>query len=470
MMAVSKEILDLIPQGCKVNWNEKQQRFYVYKSTYYYSKEHKRSREQRTQVGTIVNGVFTYAKSYLLKQQIKDLKQEVKSSTAEIVNKTSEILSNEVVDPRQAAKVQYPLAYVYLVALLSSLSGQTSCVQIADYWSNHRAALETAFEDFPKQDISHDTVRRLLMLIDPEQFQSFYGRLVEPLLHKFTSRIVAVDGQAVKASRKSAERAGKYIPTFYDTENGIALGQKLIGSKENEITHAASMVEGLDLAGCIVTADALNTQEKFASALIQRKADYCLAVKQNHKSLFYDMQLSFVDRTETRTLETEKVELGHGRIETRKISVLPGSCLPAALLKKWIGLDEGTIIKATTESVNKTTGEISSLDRYYISSLNFLNAHIAEQCARAVRRHWGIENDLHYVLDVNFYQDRTQCKNANYLQNRVLLNKWALGMIRKLQKEEETETGKEAKSVKRIMAKLQSPTAALEALTSLINK
>ncbi|WP_300847514.1 hypothetical protein, partial [uncultured Parasutterella sp.] len=112
-MAVSKEILDLIPQGCKVNWNEKQQRFCVYKSTYYYSKEHKRSREQRTQVGTIVNGVFTYAKSYLLKQQIKDLKQEVKSSTADVVNKTSEILSNEVIDPRQAAKVQYPLAYVY---------------------------------------------------------------------------------------------------------------------------------------------------------------------------------------------------------------------------------------------------------------------------------------------------------------------------------------------------------------------
>lgn len=91
-------------------------------------------------------------------------------------------------------------------------------------------------------------------------------------------------------------------------------------------------------------------------------------MKQNHKSLFYDIQLSFVDRTETRTLEIEKVELGHGRIETRKISVLPGSCLSAALLKKWIGLDEGTIIKATTESINKTTGEISSLDRYYISS------------------------------------------------------------------------------------------------------
>lgn len=152
-ITVTKEILDIIPEGSKVNQNEKQLRFYVYKSTYYYSKEHKRFREQRTQVGTIVNGVFTYTKSYLLKQQIKDLKQEVKASTTEVVNKTSEILSDEVVDPRQAAKVQYPFGYVCLVALLSSLSGQTSCVQIADYWSNHRATLGTVFEDFPKQNI-----------------------------------------------------------------------------------------------------------------------------------------------------------------------------------------------------------------------------------------------------------------------------------------------------------------------------
>lgn len=84
-------------------------------------------------------------------------------------------------------------------------------------------------------------------------------------------------------------------------------------------------------------------------------------MKQNHKSLFYDIQLSFVDRTETCTLDLEKVDLGHGRIETRKISVLSGSCLPATLLMKWIGLNEGTIIKVTTR-VNKTTGEISSLN------------------------------------------------------------------------------------------------------------
>ena len=362
----------------------------------------------------------------------------------------------------------YPLAYVYLVSLLSSLSGQTNCVQIADYWKNNRPVLESIFEDFPKQDISHDTVRRLLMLIDPDQFQSFYSKQVKPLLHKFTSRVVAVDGQAVRASKNSTQKNGKYILTFYDTDNGIALGQKLIGERHNEITYAADMVEGLDLRGSIVTADALHTQEKFAAKLIEQGADYCLAVKQNQETLYYDIQLCFVDRLDTRTLEIEKIELGHGRIETRRISVLPGNALMADHLKKWIGLDEGTIIKATTEIVDKTTGQISSLDRYFICSLNWFNTHIAEQCARAVRRYWGIENDMHYVLDVDFFQDRTQCKNANYLQNRTLFHKWALGVIRQTQKEEENNTGKTAKSVKRYMAQFNAPSIALDALTRII--
>ena len=466
-MKADDSILALIPKGCRVNWNEKQKRFYVFKSSYYYSKEAKRSKEKRVQVGTVVDGVFTYAKSYLMSQELKSLKREAAETKTTVVEKTRKLVDSEITDLRQKGKVQYPLAYVYLAALLSSLSGQTNCVQIADYWKNNRPALESIFEDFPKQDISHDTVRRLLMLIDPDQFQSFYSKLVKPLLHKFTSRVVAVDGQAVRASKNSTQKNGKYILTFYDTDNGIALGQKLIGEKHNEITYAADMVEGLDLRGSIVTADALHTQEKFAAKLIEQGADYSLAVKQNQKTLYYDIQLCFVDRLETRTLEIEKIELGHGRIETRRISVSSGNTLKADHLKKWIGLDEGTIIKATTEVVDKAT-QISSLDRYFICSLNWFNTHIAEQCARSVRRHWGIENDLHYVLDVDFFQDRTQCKNANYLQNRTLLHKWALGVIRQAQKEEENNTGKTAKSVKRYMAQFNAPSIALDALTRII--
>lgn len=468
-MAVDKSILDLIPEGCHVNWNAKANKYYVYKSKYVYVPEKKRGKEIRTQVGTVVDGKFTFAKSYLLKQQIKELEAR---STPPSVNETpaqsvKAAVREEVRDTRQQAKVVYPLDYVYLVSLLCSLSGHTSCVQIADYWKNNRRALESVFPDFPKQDISHDTIRRLLMLIDPSKFQSFYQRLVTPLLCQFGLRVIAADGQAVRASKNSLAKHGKYILSFYDTDNGIVLGQKLIGDKENEITHNSSMVKDLDLKGTVVTADALNTQTAFAKELIEAGADYCLAVKDNRKKLCCDIQLAFLERTETRTKHWESVELGHGRVEKRTVCVLPASVLEKKQTDDWIGLEDGIIIKASTETTNKSDGEVTKLDRYFICSLNWANTYITEQAARAVRRHWGIENELHYVLDVDFYQDRTQCKNANYIQNRTMLNKLALAVIRNAQKLESEQTGKDPTSVKRLMCKFANPHHAIEALAKM---
>ena len=228
--ADKKKLKSIIPTGCRLNWDKRTNRYYVFKSTYVYDPKIKRGREKRTQVGIVVDGKFSYAKSYLLKQRVHSLEEKINSAdNRKAVQTVRTACEEEISDTRQAGKVVYPLAYVYLVSLLSSLSGQTNCVQIADYWKNNRPALESIFEDFPKQDISHDTVRRLLMLIDPDQFQSFYGKLVKPLLHQFTSRVVAVDGQAVRATKSLAQKNGKYILTFYDTDNGIALGQKLIG-------------------------------------------------------------------------------------------------------------------------------------------------------------------------------------------------------------------------------------------------
>ena len=303
------------------------------------------------------------------------------------------------------------------------------------------------------------------MLVDPSEFQKLYKHLVAPLIYKFHQRIVAVDGQAVRASKTAKVKTGKYVLSFFDTENGVVLGQKLIGEKENEITHAADMVEGLDLHGCVVTADALNTQTKFANALIKKGADYCLAVKENHKELYLDLQLAFLDVTETRTKKVQNSQpVKHGRVENRDYSVLPGTVLSSKHLDKWPGLDEGCIVRTVTKSIKKTTEQTSELVRYYICSLNFDNPHITEQIARAIRRHWAIENELHYVLDVDFNQDRTQCKNANYIQNRTLLNKTALAIIRNAQKQEIELTGKEPMSVKRFMEKFSVLDKALEAL------
>mgnify|MGYP001179367184 CR=1 FL=1 len=481
-MPVDQKILELIPEGCRVNWNATNKRYYVFKSKYVYDPSKKRGKEIRTQVGVVVDGKFQFSKSYLLKQQVKELKEtaakaaekssartgkQTAAETKPVPDGVKEVLdsASKVKDSRQQSKVVYPLDYVYLVSLLASLSGQTSCVQIADFWASSRPALEELFDDFPRENISHDTVRRLLMLIDPAEFASFYKRLVTPLLDRYLSRVVAVDGQAVRASRTDKAASGRFVLTFYDTENGVALCQKVVGEKENEITHAASMVEGLDLSGCVVTADAMNTQRSFAKSLVEAGADYCLAVKENQKSLWFDIRMAFLDVTETRARSwTGDTALEHGRLERRSVRVLPGSVLGPAQCGHWIGLEEGCIIAAVTESTDKKTGRESSQERYFITTLRWDSRLIAEQAARAVRRHWGVENELHYVLDVDFQQDRTQCKNANYLYNRVLLNKFAVGVLNKLQNEESKESAAEPTSKKRWMNKLHSAQAALAAL------
>lgn len=474
-MASNSDIQNLIPEGCRYQYNAKGKCFYVFKSTYYYDRTVKRSKEKRVSVGVVRDGKFTYAKRYLLEQQFleqskaKTQKSEKQSATA-MGRKVIESAEKKVVDNRQRGKVIYPIGYVYLVALLSSLTGQSSCVQIADYWKNHRETLESIFEDFPKEDISHDTVRRVLMLVEPEQMKAFYDIVVTPLIEKTGLRIVSADGQAIRASKTTKFKSGKYILSFYDSDNGVVLGQKLIGEKENEITHAATMAEMLDLDGTVVTADALNTQTKFAKTLIDRGADYCLALKDNHKTLFIDCQLAFLDPTEQRTQIAEKVELDHGRIETRTISVLPGTAVDKKHFASWIGLEEGTIVKATTSVINKKTGKESSMDRFFISSLRWDNPEIVSQLERAVRRHWAVENDLHYVLDVDFNQDRTQCKNANYLHNRVLMNKLSVAIINKWREMPEFKNLTEKVSRKRIMCKLQIPTVGLRALDDVLGK
>lgn len=125
-------------------------------------------------------------------------------------------------------------------------------------------------------------------------------------------------------------------------------------------------------------------------------------------------------------------------------------------------------MRTVTKSTKKTTGQGSELARYNICSLNFDNPHITEQIARAIRRHWAVENELHYMLDVDFNQDRTQCKNANYIQNRTVLNKAPLAIIRNVQKQEIESTGKEPMSVKRYMEKFSVLDLALEVLPDAI--
>ncbi len=342
----------------------------------------------------------------------------------------------QVPDQRAQHMIVYPLHYVLLVILLATLAGFTSCVQIAAYWKTHREKLTSYFPDFPKEDISHDTVRRLIAMIGPDSAKELIERLTKPLISEVGNRLISVDGQAVRASRDENDRS-PYILNVRDTTNCLTLTQKLIGAKENEITHASELIKTLQIRGAVVIADALNTQKTFAKEIISGGADYILALKSNHPTLFEYVKGLFEMNAKPMLSIPAQVELGHGRIETRSIRILPASKLPRTLAKAWIALDEGCLIEVRKEVENKKTNAHFVEFRYYISSLPYepyneqKQVKLLQTLATYIRQHWTIENNTHWVLDVVFNQDRLQSINPEYLQGRTALTKIGLNFLEK---------------------------------------
>lgn len=370
-------------------------------------------------------------------------------------------------DPRQQGKVVYPLDLVLLTILLAAFQGLFTCRQIAEFWKSQRPILSKHFADFPAHDISHDTIRRIIMLLGRDNVDDLIARFTEPLLEAAHGRrVIAVDGQAVKATCQSAAATkSRYILNVLDTDNGLVLEQRLVGAKTNEIKAAVSVLYNLDIRSCIVTADALNTQTKFARKLLERGADYCLAVKSNQGLTYEEIKSTFASKFSDNCAKAhEKTDAGHGRVEIRQVRVLPGLCLTKDIQKKWAGLEEGCMVEATTESIQKSTGEITRHVRYFITSLSFDERYICEQLLRTIRNHWGIENSLHWVLDVTFHQDRTQCKNAEYLQGRTRVNKIVFNLMSKIQTLDEEETGKDAPSKPMLIARYSNIDFALRDL------
>lgn len=378
--------------------------------------------------------------------------------------------SGTLSDPRKACCVVYPLDIALFVVLMAGFSGFTSNYAIAEFWKTHHAVFQRWFPDFPESDPSHDTVRRLIMILGKHNAKELLERLTKPLLSELSERVVAVDGQAVRASGHGKD-GSRYLLNVYDSDNGLCLSQRLIGSKENEIVHAADLISTLDLRGAVVTCDAMNTQVKFAQTVIQKGADCCLAVKANHPHLHDFIQKLFASASASKIAKSEaKIDLGHGRIETREIRVLPGSLIEIdkETIKAWKWLPDGCLVEARTTRVEKKNPENSSTDtRYYITTLNFDEQYIAPRLMRIIRQHWGIENSLHWVLDVTFNQDRTQCSNADYLLGRTALTKIVNNILSKIQTTEEERTGKSAPSKPVLMARMSNLNAALQSLVEI---
>lgn len=388
-----------------------------------------------------------------------------KKKTATGVVQALDVLS----DTRRIECVTYPMDVVLLVVVLAAVCGFTSNYAIAEFWAAHRNTFERLIKGFPKSDISHDTVRRIIKLLGVQDASKLLRRFTEPLIEDLAQRIVSLDGQAVRAASKVG-KAPRYALNVYDSDLGLCLNQVWIEHKENEITRAVEAIGEFDLKGAVLTCDALNTQKKLCGKLLEKGADYCMALKSNHAYLYDEVAAWFKTAKAADMVKTAaRVDKGHGRYGEHSVFVLPCSIveLNRELVEQWPGLEDGCLVKTTTKRTSTSTGDPGEQTRYFITSLAFDSRYIAERLMRCIRSHWEIENSLHWCLDVIFNQDRTQCSNADYIKGRTVLSKIAFNLLSKLQSAELQRTGKRAPSKPILKARFSNPEALITAIAQL---
>ena len=338
---------------------------------------------------------------------------------------------------RQESKVRYPLHIAVDSILLARLGGCMSCETTAQWISDHRDFFEKRWgNSYPKTDISKETIIRLLSLIKPDSFKAFYKSFVMPFMTEADydePEVVAGDGQCVRATRSSKVSIDgkKTRPatavSLYSTSSGLYFEQVLVPNKTNEIPALRDLLTKLDLSSCIITLDAGHCFAETCEIIMTKaRADYVISLKDNQRNLREAVEEKFKEGEFTEEKEfTEPV--AHGRKDYRRIRIMPATVLGSKnkTWNEWHGLLGGTLIEVYRRSTEVTTGTVTEGTRYFISSLSPEREGILRHCMRAVRQHWGIEEG-HYCLDVDFYQDTMQCKNREFLENNILLNKLAM--------------------------------------------
>jgi predicted transposase YbfD/YdcC len=275
---------------------------------------------------------------------------------------------------------------------------------------------------------SHDTFRRVISRLKPEAFVECFLSWVEALQVAMAGKIVGIDGKTARATMDRAKnKKAVHVVSAWATENHLLLGQVPVAEKSNEITAIPLLLEMIAIAGAIVTIDAMGCQKEIAAKIREAKADYVLSVKGNQEHLEEDIIRHFAARDEGTIAGKTSVFISdkkaHGRDEYRLYEAVP---VPPTLRNLDLWKDLRTICRVTSVVTTNGESEAKLETRYFISSLKA----DAKLLARAVRGHWGIENGLHWVLDVYFNDDRSRARHEHAAANLGLLRRWVLSLLR----------------------------------------
>ena len=338
---------------------------------------------------------------------------------------------NEVDDPRINRRRDHRLIDILMIGACCLICGGEGFTDMETFGNAQHQWLKR-FLELPNGIPTHDTFNRVFSAIDPKQFMECFVRWTQSLRGALGGEIVAIDGKALRRAR-SKDGAIAYIVSAWATRNGLSLGQVKVDDKSNEITAIPKLLRILDLAGCIVTIDAMGCQKQIARKIIEADADYVLALKSNQGNAEKEVRSVFDDwvppdpalpprHAKHPHLDSfTTVDGDHGRVETRRYWISEQI--------DWFedkGIWEGLRSIAMVESVRDINGNRSYERRCYLTSI----APQAERFASACRGHWGIENPLHWVMDVVFREDDSRARTGNAAENLAALRRMALNMLK----------------------------------------
>lgn len=336
-------------------------------------------------------------------------------------------------DPRHEMNREHLLLDLVTMAICAIIAGADDWVAVAAFAQTKASWLQT-FLALPSGIPSHDTFWRLFRWLKPEEFEACFLGWIQAVSRVTNGQVIAIDGKKLRRSHdKGSGKSAIHMVSAWASANRLTLGQRKVDEKSNEITAIPELLQVLEIAGCIVTIDRVPTgrgcQTEIAKTIIEKEADYLLALKGNQGTLHADVDLLFTDLAESHNTayphdHAMTVDKNHGRIEIRHAWTISDPQLLANLRNTGNWPQLHTLLKIQAERI--IDGQRSTETRYYISSLTASAARLLE----VARTHWQIENTCHWVLDIAFREDESRLRKNFGAQNFAILRHIALNCLK----------------------------------------
>jgi predicted transposase YbfD/YdcC len=335
----------------------------------------------------------------------------------------------ELEDPRIEKNRDHLFINILVISILGVICGADNFAEIERY-GIAKAEWLKGFLDLSHGIPSHDTFGRVFRMLDETALQRVFLEWTQSICEASEGEIIALDGKKLRGSEeKATKRPGIWMVSAWASDNRLVLGQQKVEAKSNELKAIPALLARLDITGCVVTVDALNTQTDLADMIVKAEADYIFAVKGNHGTVYEDLQLLFEgfeeDAYQGVIYETAtQVSQAHGRHETRQLTTVTQPEYRNYLRRAsaWRGLHTLVKLVTTRTMLQKTETSI----RYFISSWQ-ASPH---DFLKAIRDHWQIENGLHWVLDIAFHEDASRIRKDHAPQNMAILRHIALNLLK----------------------------------------